>query len=127
MTPGDWKIVPGDITGPRGQRFGGPGGDWASYRTPDNQMVDSLNHGTCVASLAAGKLTGVARKAHLIPVKYKNIAGRSTPTAIMEAWAWVVKDVIAKNKEVSAPPPGWAVINLSSGMLVLSFEKSHDH
>ncbi|KAG4443888.1 hypothetical protein IFR05_000654 [Cadophora sp. M221] len=38
----------------------------------DRIMSESRDHGSYVASLAAGKVYGVAKKAHLVPVKYKN-------------------------------------------------------
>ncbi|KAK4694278.1 hypothetical protein P7C71_g3279, partial [Lecanoromycetidae sp. Uapishka_2] len=71
-------------------------------------------HGTCVASVAAGNLYGVARKATLIPVKYKDSA-RAMPAAILDAWTWAINDAQANNQR--------AVINYSQGQEANSPEK----
>ena len=49
--------------------------DWAGASTPDFQ-----GHGTGVASLAAGRTLGVANRARLYAIKYKNAIRRETQT-----------------------------------------------
>ncbi|KAH6715723.1 peptidase S8/S53 domain-containing protein [Leptodontidium sp. MPI-SDFR-AT-0119] len=41
----------------------------------DQVMSESKNHGSCVASLATGRVYGVAKRARLVPVKYTNSRG----------------------------------------------------
>ncbi|PVH78545.1 hypothetical protein DL98DRAFT_573124, partial [Cadophora sp. DSE1049] len=86
---------------------------------PDNVMSESIlrNHGTCVASLATGAKFGVAKKAHLVPVKYKNSMGQASRMAIESAFRYVIDRVSATNRGENGPAPqaGWAVLNLSGG------------
>ena len=74
---------------------------------PDTSMSESMarNHGTCVASLATGVKYGVAKKAHLVPVKYKNSLGQATALAIESAFRYVIDRVIDTNKGLLGPAP----------------------
>jgi hypothetical protein len=73
-----------------------------------DSLTESILHGTCVASMAAGTTWGVAKNAKMIPVKFKNV-DNARPAAIADAFGWVVNDVITKGIE------GKAVINFSFG------------
>ncbi|KAH7317914.1 hypothetical protein BKA65DRAFT_483381 [Rhexocercosporidium sp. MPI-PUGE-AT-0058] len=74
---------------------------------PDTQMSESMtrNHGTCVASLATEVTYGVAKKAHLVPVKYTNSRGQATELAVQSAFRYVIDRVIATNSGQHGPIP----------------------
>ncbi|MCJ1427877.1 hypothetical protein MMC29_005783, partial [Sticta canariensis] len=59
---------------------------------------DDLRHGTSVASLAVGKLAGVAKSAGFIGVKFRGNATWSAPADLNDCWGWIVNDVVAKNR-----------------------------
>ncbi|KAL2065238.1 hypothetical protein VTL71DRAFT_2907 [Oculimacula yallundae] len=88
---------------------------------PDNVMSESRNHGSCVASLAAGRVYGVAKKAHLYPIKYKNSRGAVTELALQAAFMHVINTVMNKDSRKDGPPttPGWAVLSFSQGFGLL--------
>ena len=78
---------------------------------PDDVMADAKDHGTCVASLATGAVNGVAKKARLVPIRYRNDFQNAAAAAVQDAWRWVINDVIAINKGANGniPPPGETV------------------
>ncbi|KAK0111809.1 hypothetical protein ONS96_001077 [Cadophora gregata f. sp. sojae] len=84
---------------------------------PDNVMSDSRDHGNCVSSLATGRVYGVAKRARLFPVKYKNSKVAATDLAIQDAFYEVIDIVRNRNNGLSGPPPipGWAVLSFSQG------------
>lgn len=75
---------------------------------PDNIMADAKDHGTCIASLATGVVNGVAKKAHLVPIRYRNNFQNAAASAVEDAWRWVIDDVIKINKGSNGniPTPG---------------------
>jgi subtilisin family serine protease len=54
-----------------------------------NSTIDNIGHGTMVASMAAGKKYGVAKKANLIAVKILDAMGKGTNIDTMRALQWV--------------------------------------
>lgn len=65
----------------------------------DQFMSDSNghSHGTKVASLATGVTVGSAKKAHLVPIKWRNRKGQVTPTAVESSFRYVIDRVIKTN------------------------------
>ncbi|KAI4656032.1 hypothetical protein J4E93_000748 [Alternaria ventricosa] len=99
--------------------------------TPDQQgpedMTDVTGHGTMVASIAAGYVSGVASKANLVVVKMRNWAKNPlnpdrpelkprgvTDSALEYALAWTRKD-IRQQKLENPDPNARYIINLSYG------------
>jgi hypothetical protein len=90
--------------------------DWANY---DHNTNTYLGHGTLVASVAGGRVFGVASKADLVVVKWKNgydplgVGHFSLPggklAALQDAFRWIFADVEQTNRQ------GRAVINFSAG------------
>ena len=82
---------------------------------PDTVMSDSRDHGSCVASLATGRVYGVAKRAKLFPVKYKNTRGSATELAIQDAFMHVIS--VVSNRDSGAggpiPIPGMASLSLN--------------
>lgn len=89
-------------------------------------MTDITGHGTKVASVAAGKTRGVASKANLVVVKFKNSAknplnrGAFLPRGVQDgaleyAFNWVINDIYNQKRQGNA---GKFVVNLSYGMLL---------
>ncbi|KAK3049051.1 hypothetical protein LTR09_009705 [Extremus antarcticus] len=95
----DYHVVSPDIINPL------PGGGVPSGLA---SLRETVNHGTCAASMAVGTTWGVAKKARLVPVKFKSEAA-TRPGALMDAFAWAISDVISNDRE------GKAIINLSFG------------
>jgi hypothetical protein len=98
----DYYIVPPNIL----EETAPPGSEGAFVN--QNSLTETKPHGTCVASMAVGTTWGVAKKAKMIPVKFKNEAA-TRPAALEDAFLWVVNDVASNDRE------GKAVINLSYG------------
>ncbi|CAH0053615.1 unnamed protein product [Clonostachys solani] len=69
---------------------------------------DQTGHGTHVASILAGKVYGVAKKATVIDVKVFGV-GTSTSATIIDGITWAVNDIVANNRQ------HLSVINLSLG------------
>lgn len=115
--PKDFYCVPNNLMG-LPATMPGEGNKQVMY-VPDSDklMKDSRNHGSCVASLATGKIYGVAKKAHLVPVRYKNSRGAAHPLAIEDAFMYVISRVSKTDKGENGPKPrpGWAVLNFSQG------------
>jgi len=95
--------------------------DYANFDRTTNEY---LGHGTLVASVAGGRVFGVASRADLVLVKWKN--GAQTPlndgqfnshytlpggkvAALQDAFRWIMSDVVATKRQ------GRAVINFSAG------------
>ena len=89
-------------------------------------MTDYNGHGTSVASVAGGATHGVASRANLVLVKFKQVARnadnpdsdrwhyrKSTLAAIQWAWDWVIVDVLERQ---SNGDTGKFIVNLSYGM-----------
>ena len=91
--------------------------------------TDYTGHGTAVASIAAGKLRGVASKANLVVVKFKNAAlnrnnpnnpGTVVPRGVMDgalefALDFVISDVARLKRANNNDPNKKFVVNLSYG------------
>ncbi|KAI4943491.1 hypothetical protein J4E91_009401 [Alternaria rosae] len=90
-------------------------------------MTDITGHGTMVASIAAGYVSGVASKANLVVVKLRNSATNPlkpdettllprgvTDSALEFALAWTFKD-IADQRTKNTDPNARYIINLSYG------------
>ena len=103
--------------------------------TPDQQgtedMTDVTGHGTQVASIAAGYVSGVASKANLVVVKMVNWAKNPrkpdqpdliprgvTDSALEYAFAWTMKD-IRQQKVKNTDANARYIINLSYGKCCL--------
>jgi len=71
---------------------------------PDGVMKDASGHGTCVGSLSTGLTSGAAKKARLVPVKYRNTKGSAALSAVIDAWSWVIDEVVKKNKDPEVQP-----------------------
>lgn len=88
-----------------------------------DEITDHNGHGTTVASVAGGVTHGVASKANLVLVKFKEWARNAnkptswvyrgvTDPALDYAWEWVVKDVLEKRKRGNT---GKFIVNMSYG------------
>ncbi|ELU17423.1 hypothetical protein CAPTEDRAFT_54371, partial [Capitella teleta] len=71
--------------------------------------VDLNGHGTMVASLAAGRVYGVAKKANIIAVKCMDRSGTGSVGDMIEAVEWVHKQINTKKERKH-------VVNMSFGM-----------
>lgn len=89
-----------------------PYSDPSEYGPEDaRDHADRRYHGTGVASVAAGAVHGVASKATLAIVKFRNVATNSasgntimrgvTEPALAAAWDWVINDVIFQRAKAS--------------------------
>lgn len=65
-------------------------------------MSESKNHGSCVASLATGRVYGVAKRGRLVPVKYTNSRGSSTDMAVQDAFMYVISTVMNRDSGKAA-------------------------
>jgi subtilisin family serine protease len=90
-------------------------------------MTDINGHGTMVASVAAGYVSGVASKANLVVVKMRNSAKNPnnpsnpnllprgvTDSALEFAFAWTIDD-IRRQRLQNTDPNARYIINLSYG------------
>ena len=88
---------------------------------PDSssEMMDSKDHGSCVTALATGITCGVAKKAHLVPIKYKNSKFQATNAAIIAGIRFMTDRVKQTNKGQSGPvpPPGMSGSHQSCAMI----------
>lgn len=64
---------------------------------PETVMQDVKDHGNCVASLITGATCGVAKKARLVPIRYKNSIGAATILAVFDAWRYILDRVKSEN------------------------------
>lgn len=91
-----------------------------------NDVTDYNGHGTLVASVAGEITHGVASKANLVLVKFRNAALNPLPggsgnyvyrqvneLAMEDAWSWVINDVLTKRQNGST---GKFIVNMSFGM-----------
>lgn len=69
---------------------------------PENVMMNRGGHGHCMASLAAGAVHGVSKKAKVVPVKYKYQIGAVTDVAILKAFGYIINQV--KNSAEHSKP-----------------------
>ena len=69
-------------------------------------MNDQTGHGTCVASVAFGKV-GIMIKGTLVAVKASDSSGTVFLSTTFEALDWAITDIVAKNRQ------GRSVINIS--------------
>ncbi|MGA1362385.1 MAG: S8 family serine peptidase [Ilumatobacteraceae bacterium] len=79
----------------------------ASVVTSDKGTVDNDGHGTHVAGIIAGALTGVAKNVNLIPVRALDSCGNGTATMLYQALLWIKEDHGTDEK---------AVLNMSIGL-----------
>jgi subtilisin family serine protease len=97
---------------------------FADQAPQDN--TDFTGHGTAVASIAAGKLRGVASKANLVVVKFKNaalnpnkpdtIAPRGVLDGALEfALDFVISDIARSKRANNNDPNKKFIVNLSYG------------
>lgn len=80
---------------------------WGANFAGDNVNTDCHGHGTHVASLAAGKVHGVAKGANIIGVKVLGCNGSGYTSSIISAIEWVTTRYISTKRHT--------VINLSLG------------
>jgi len=91
---------------------------------PDD-IADLKGHGTMVASVVGGLLSGVASKANLVLVKYKQASlnplnpvlnvwfdRAATEAGVRDAWTWIVNDVIQQRSNGNT---GKFIVNMSAG------------
>lgn len=96
-------------------------------------LTDYSGHGTHVASVATGGVYGVASKADLVIVKFRNAAvnpfnlgtGRFltrgvTQVALLDAWSWIINDVADQKQKGNA---GKFFINMSYGKSISTRSK----
>ena len=111
VVPNEFTLKPIPVTGQRRNL-------WA-----DENITDWNGHGTQVASVAAGVSHGVASKANLVIVKFRNAAQNpnqpgpmiirnSLASAVWVAWDMTIKDIIQKRANGAT---GRFVVNLSYG------------
>lgn len=71
--------------------------DWWPANNPCGSWRDDANasvgHGTAVASVIAGKSTGVAKNATIIPVKVWNCEGVASKLAVARGLDWILADM----------------------------------
>jgi subtilisin family serine protease len=79
----------------------------ASVVTSDKGTVDNDGHGTHVAGIIAGALTGVAKNVNLIPVRALDSCGNGTATMLYQALLWIKEDHDTGER---------AVLNMSIGL-----------
>ena len=77
-----------------------------SVDTADKGMTDNDGHGTHVAGIIGGDMTGVAKGVTIVPIRTLDSCGNGTRTMILEALAWALNDHEVGEK---------AILNLSIG------------
>ncbi|KAF7731273.1 serine protease [Apophysomyces ossiformis] len=80
--------------------------EWGATIIDGGADADNHGHGTAVAGIAAGRLQGVAKKAHIIAVKCLNDEGDGSVSDIIQGLHYVLGQVQARR-------PNKAVVNLS--------------
>lgn len=99
---------PPDISSDENSEHGStPGSD--DGEAPPDPFYDERPHGTSVAAMAVGRTLGVAKHAQFIGVKFIAGADTAKPEDIVDAWNWIVDDVIDRGRQ------GKSIINLSYG------------
>ena len=78
----------------------------ATVDSTDKGKTDNDGHGTHVAGIAAGTLSGVAKNATIVPVRALDSCGTGTTTMVAKALEWIKADHAAGQK---------AVVNMSIG------------
>ncbi|MFM8530783.1 MAG: S8 family serine peptidase [Ilumatobacteraceae bacterium] len=102
------NVIPACASAPAMQQF-----DPATYDSPasavtgDTGTVDNNGHGTHVAGLVGGSLTGVAKNVTIIPVRALDSCGNGNGTMLLEALKWINSDHGTGEK---------AVLNMSIGL-----------
>ena len=94
-------------------------------------ITDYNGHGTSIASLAGGVVHGVASKANLVIVKFRNAATNPykpddntmiergvTPAALADAWDWIIDDIFDQRL---LGYTGKSVISISYGWFSVPF------
>ena len=76
--------------------------------TADKGKSDNEGHGTHVAGIIGGSLTGVAKNVTIVPVRILNSCGEGTTTMAIKGVEWVLSDHANNQK---------AVVNMSIGFL----------
>ncbi|KAL9097897.1 MAG: hypothetical protein Q9165_000223 [Trypethelium subeluteriae] len=86
------------------------------YSGSDRIMTDTASnkHGTCIASLAGGRLNGAAKRANLINVKVCGMLSAESP-GVIRALGDVRKEHNAKRRRSRRIPFAGSVINMSFG------------
>ena len=103
------NVIPACASAPTTQQF-----DPATYDAPasvvagDTGTVDNNGHGTHVAGVVGGSLTGVAKNVTIIPVKALDSCGNGNGTMLLEALKWITADHGTGEK---------AVVNMSIGLV----------
>jgi subtilisin family serine protease len=109
----DTYVVPNQLTPANEQNF-----EWA----PED-ITDYNGRGTSVASVAAGIQRGVASRADLVLIKYKNAAKsynnewklrQATLFAVQDASQYMIEEIRTRRSNGYS---GKAIINFSGGML----------
>lgn len=67
----------------------------------DCTAASATGHGTHVAGTAAGTVSGVAKRAQIIPVKVLGCSGGGTDVAVAEAIEWIIDDHAAGTPAVA--------------------------
>ena len=75
------------------------------YTSNDDGTTDNQYHGTHVASLIAGQLTGVAKDATIIPVRVFDSCGRGNDVMLIEGLRWIL--------DTQHQPGDKTIVNLS--------------
>lgn len=96
-------------------------------------ITDYDGHGTAVASVAGGRVHGVASKANLVIVKFRNAALAPLASkngfevqspnlvALLYAWDWIINDVAEQREEGN---DGGFIINMSYCGFSVPFSKT---
>lgn len=90
------------------EEFAGRASPGADFVDRDGQAADCQGHGTNVASLAAGRYSGVARSARVIAVRILRCDGTGYCADVIRALEWVAADAARRR-------PARAVVVLSLG------------
>jgi subtilisin family serine protease len=93
-----------------------------SHWWPEDDITDYTGHGTLAASIAAGRTYGVASRANLVLVKFKQRAYNPksenwpfrgvTNSALAWAWRWILVDALGKRPNGHS---GQFIVNMNCG------------
>jgi subtilisin family serine protease len=98
-----------------------------SHWWPEDDIADYTGHGTLAASIAAGRTHGVASRANLVLVKFKQRAYNPksenwpfrgvTNRALSWAWTWILADALGKRANGHS---GQFIVNMNCGKCITS-------
>lgn len=84
----------------------------------DCTAASATGHGTHVAGTAAGTVSGVAKRAQIIPVKVLGCTGGGTDVAVAEAIEWIIDDHAAGTPAVAVMAFGTSGSNSGASPLL---------